>query len=427
MSPSRPERLRILVGRNGLLLLGNTPRSIPLPPSDAPQEEAILRRFGQVLAEAKPRSVDVLLSSELVDTVVLPGLEHWLTEADLQALGRSKLAAFYGTDQSARAVIASREAYGIPGLAMSVSRRLLEGLRAQGAGYGTALAGPRPLAALMVEGLTKELSQPQPTAVWIEEADTVWLGLRADGQWRSARSLPASMLRHTARSDLLQRECLAAGLVGVERICHAAVGVDGTSDWGARAIDCTGRLAQLPGRSTGIFDFGRKPRPRLGWTVLAAALAGVAATAYAWIDGQAKYAAASEALVQRRQTQTQAAETQRSADDALQAEYARALVAYRLQRLPWADLLTALNESGSDAIGLTDFKADALDGTLALAGEAKRFEDVQAFADALGARPQVRGLRITSMAPGGESSGGRVKFAIAATWHAALPREVPRP
>lgn len=424
MSRSHPEQLRVLLGRRGLIVMDDATMSIDL--SEATPDDQLSQIFEQFLKQTGVKSIEVLLSSALVDTVVIPGLVHWLADTDLQALGRTRLAAFYGTDQEQREVLVSRENYGIPCLGFSAPQRLLDALRAVAAAQRVTLVGIRPLAATTIATLSKEIRASPVTAIWIEENEFLWIGLCADGQWRSARSLPSFALQHTTRHDLLQRECLAAGLVSVDRIFCAAIGVVPPNEWGEMATDISQRL-QTAGRhhSVAAIDFDVKRRHRMGWILLLTALGGLATTASAWIEGQASYIAATEALMQQRQTETQASEQRRATTEAFQAAYARTMTAYRFQSLPWSELFTALNECGGETIGLTDFKADALNGSLAIEGETTRFEDLQAFADALGQRPRISGVRITAMAQSIESGTSRIKFSLIATWSSDAPSEMP--
>lgn len=423
MSRLPSEHLFILVSRSGLITLGTPQRTIPLPLTDTPLDEALSALFGQTLTELKPKTVEIVISSTLVDMIVLPGLEHWLKDADLQAYSRARLAAVHGSNQNDRTIFVDRENYGIPALAASFPTRLGEQLQAECHARKIRLLGLQPLATWMIKVLPKPQNDPAPTAVWFEEPDIAWIGLHAEGTWRSVRNIPASMLQRTNRADLLLRECLAVGLASVRRIYSGHVGCSPISDFGQPSIDCSKQLVDPLPRGTNAYGCSGRSRHFYGWTVLSAALLATAITAYVWVDQQSTYAKASEMLSEQQQIRKQIDEIKRVANAAQQTSYSAAITAYRRQQLPWNALLDAINQSASGKIELTVFKVDAIDSLITLEGTANRFEELQALTDALRTHPQLSKMRISSMTREIDTQAMRVKFSMTANWKPAQDNE----
>ncbi|MRR32043.1 hypothetical protein EG834_17320, partial [bacterium] len=257
-------------------------------------DDAVLLAFDCLLKKTGARQVRVLLSSSLVDHVAIPGLVHWLKNSDLVALGRSRLAAFYGTDQVQRKVIVSREGYGAACLAASAGKELLDCLEQTADARQVDIVGIQPLAARAIEVLRKELCGNSALAIVIDEVDALWVGLRANGSWRSIRNLPASALRYSSPLDLLKRECLSAGLSGVEYIyCAASGSADApVLDWGQDSTDFSDRLRLGGGARRLDLSFREKRGSRMGWYLLGASIIALMGSAYAWRNLQLQLGAA---------------------------------------------------------------------------------------------------------------------------------------
>lgn len=383
-------------------------------------EAALMQSLDRLLEGITRRKVQIFISAALVDHLVLPGLEHWLKDDDLIALARSRLASFYGTDQSRREVVVSRGNYGAPCLAVSMSKNLLGGIRAVAAARKVRLIGVFPSAALAVKALGRELNAPTSTAIWLEDSDSFWIGFREKGHWLATRGVAANVLRHATRPDILQREHLSAGLPAVDRICFGALNNTQVPDeWRQSAIVFADHIHALAAQPSAL-NFLNERKNKAGWLLLLVALVMLAATLYVWSDRQHRYADVLASVTQSNVIADKASDEGRRTLASFEEDYHRATSAYRFQMAPWGELFTALNESGGTALGLTVLKADAIDGSLTLEGEATRFDDIQAFVDKLAENPLLRDGKVTSMQPGGDSSAGRVRFSLGIHWVSTL-------
>lgn len=416
MSLSLPKRLNVLIGPRGAMIMGGKEQALSNnePGSD---ELGLAQSFDRLLAATTIRQVRLFISPALIDHLVLPGLEHWLKNDDLIALARSRLASFYGTNQNEREVVVARGGYGIPGVAASISMGLLTHLQDVAKARSVKLIGVFPLAALAMNILAHEGKSPVRTAIWLEDQDAFWVAFCDNAHWISMRSIPANTLRHATRPDILQREHLSAGLPTVNRICFGALrnDIQVPDEWRPSATEYTDHINGSDAQPS-ILNFLNERRNRTTGFLLVAALIVLIATLHIWNDRQSRHAEALAVLTETKTIADKANKEERRMLDSSENDYRRAMSAYSHQMAPWGGLFSVLNESAGSAIGLTTLSADALDGSLALEGEAKRFDDIQAFADKLSENPMFRDGKITSMLPGGEASAGRVRFGFGIHW-----------
>lgn len=424
MSRLRPEPLPVLLSWQGVSILGD-PSSVPSTAAAMANVEALALAFERFLESTGAKVITVVLSSALVDHLVLPGFQHWLSDANLFALARSRLSAHYGTEQSQREIVVAREAYGVSSAAMSAAKELLTQLCQIAKARKVKIAGIRPLAAVAIAALDHELNGHQGKVIWLEEADTFWIGVMENGHWLSMRSIPANSLQCSSRQDLLQRECLAAGLAEAEVVHFASIDSshdpEKLGDFTQQVSNFSERLIASGNASRAPLDFLAKHSiSPLSWRLLAVALVLLAITGAAWNNIQNRYSIASNALEHQLQTEQQARAKVRSTWNAQQSEFEIARAAYKIQTLPWPDLLAAVNESAGESVGLTVFKADSSTGSLVFEGEAKRFDDVQDFVDRLSKDPRVRGVTVTAITPGGDAAAGRIRFSLSANWASGI-------
>lgn len=416
MSRLPPDHLSIVISRQGLSLLGEIHRNAVFSQSEPPQEKTLPERLGQLLTDLKPKSITIFISPSLVDMVVLPGMEYWLKDADLQAYARARLAAAHGADQNSRFIFVDRENYAVPMLAASLPNTLVEQLRAECLSHKVRLQSLLPITTRLVQVLQEALTKPAPTAIWFEEADAAWLALHAEGKWLSVRNIPAPMLQRMNRADLLHRECLASGLPSLARVYSARVDRQPLSDLGRPCIDCSEQLLAAPSRRRGIGD-SKRTGLFPGWAVLSAASLAAAFSIYAWIDQQSAYSEASRMQMEQQQILEHDQQARRAAHAAQQASHVEALSAYQRQQAPWDDLLNTINQAMGETIKLDLLDIDALDGSISIEGKASRFEDLQVLTDLLQANPHLSKIEVASLARESETTDAPIKFSMTAIWN----------
>lgn len=415
MLPWRRNSHRVVVSRRQLELLdakGDSTRVVAVTATTS-----IADALDQLLAESDIKEMSVVLSTGLVDFLVLPGLERWLRHHDLDALARSRLERFYGNHQDQRQVTVAREGYATPCVCASVEQNLLNDLLSVARRRRVRIAGIWTLVDLLLAGIRHQLQHRETAAVCVEEPEGLWIGLFRHGEWVSARSIPVHLLGSGRVADLLERECLSAGIATPAHLWWGSLEDNEGSSRPANAelIDIRHKFPN--GGLRGELNFLKPNSSSLGWGLLVAALVATIASTAIWSEQEDRRLEMAR-MMEGKMRQDQVA-GQRRQDFELKAaaDHGRALAAYRLQMAPWDKLIDLINTSAEDAVELSHFQADVSERSLKLEGAAKRFEDIQEFIDRLKKQPELEGIEFLSAAPREASVLGNVHFSISAKWN----------
>lgn len=413
MSRWRAKPCYFLLTQDTLALLGDPGKEVAWNSND---ETSLNRALSQLLATTRAQSAVVLLSGSLTNYVVLPGMNYWLGNDDLSALASSRLASFYGGKPSDLAIALNREGYDQPSLAASAAQSLIGALQRSFGAQGVKLLSIKPLVSHLLTLIERELVASPSASVWIEEPGALWIGLRNRGAWLSARSLPAYALTGTSHHDLLQRESLAAGLPEAGKLYCISLNGQIAANWEVPTIDLSARWQTAKVQTQQGIEFIAQSGNRLGIALLIASLIAMAATLFTLDTLEQRDTARiqQQELLQAGKHQLEA-ET-RVKHQATETEYAKAVLSYRAQTVPWGNLLLTLNECGGDALGLVVFRANATDGSIGIDGEAKQFDDIQAFMDRLAAKPILQDIKLATATLARDAYTGNIRFALTARW-----------
>lgn len=357
--------------------------------------------------------------------MVQPGSQHWLAETDLNALARSRFNGFFGKSAMPQSIAVARGEFACASLSASTETEQLESIRRAGKSAKLIMDGIAPLGAYASGLLGARLSRQGVTAIWLEDADGAWVAICKSGRWLSARSIPLRSMAGTSPSDIVLRECLANGVADPTHIFTAKIGGPSPKTW-LQSFDDIGPLLMARHKAQAIRPNFSPRKCHLGLFAFSLAAVAMLGSVLAWRSLQANYAHELASQEQQElESQRLEADARRSRE-AFETSFRAALNAYRAQTAGWPDLMKVLIESGGEAVALTSLKAEVLEGSLSIEGEAKSFTDVQAFADQLATQPLLQSVRVTSLAPG-EQGSGQARFALTAKWDPRQQRQKEQP